>query len=126
MTSFQNLLLFFCICTYILVAYQIILCPDTQYTADIAGTVLITAVMSLDSVPVLPFSSGNTVVAISSHIDTVYDCHNSIADRKSMFDGGTNCGKGGPIVTAIHGPGGPLVVPCLVRPDHLRCGPPAA
>ena len=55
--------------TYILVAYRIILCPDT--TADIAGMVLITAVMSLDSVPVLPFSSGNTVVAISSHIDTV-------------------------------------------------------
>ena len=47
----------------------IILCPDT--TADIAGMVLITAVMSLDSVPVLPFSSGNTVVAISNHIDTV-------------------------------------------------------
>ena len=44
-------------------------CPDT--TADIAGMVLITAVMSLDSVPVLPFSSGNTVVAISSHIDIV-------------------------------------------------------
>ena len=55
--------------TYILVAYRIILCPDT--TADIAGMVLITAVMSLDSVPVLPFSSGNTVVAISSHIDTI-------------------------------------------------------
>ena len=55
--------------TYILVAYRIILCPDI--TADIAGMVLITAVMSLDSVPVLPFSSGNTVVAISSHIDTV-------------------------------------------------------
>ena len=44
--------------TYILVAYRIILRPDT--TADIAGMVLITAVMSLDSVPVLPFSSGNT------------------------------------------------------------------
>ena len=38
--------------TYILVAYRIILCPDT--TVDIAGMVLITAVMSLDSVPVLP------------------------------------------------------------------------
>ena len=41
--------------TYILVAYRIILCPDI--TADyIAGMVFITAVMSLDSVPVLPFS----------------------------------------------------------------------
>ena len=55
--------------TYILVAYRIILYPDT--TADIAGMVLITTIMSLDSVPVLPFNSGNTVVAISSHIDTV-------------------------------------------------------
>ena len=45
------------------------MCPDT--TADIADMVLITAVMSLDSVPVLTFSSGNTVAAISSHIDTV-------------------------------------------------------
>ena len=36
-----------------------------------------------------------------------------------MLDGGTNCGKGGTTMSAVHGPGGPLVAPCLVRPDHL-------
>ena len=50
------------------------------------------------------------------------DCHNNIVDRKSMLDGGTNCGKGGTTMAAVHGPGGPLVAPCLVRPDHLRRG----
>ena len=43
-----------------------------------------------------------------------------------MLDGGTNCGKGGTTMAAVHGPGGPLVAPCLVRPatcgaDNLRC-----
>ena len=41
-----------------------------------------------------------------------YDCHNSIADRKSMFDGGTNCGSrtwsGGTIGGTVFGPAGPL------------------
>ena len=26
-----------------------------------------------------------------------------------MFDGGTNCGKGGTTMAAVHGPGGPVV-----------------
>ena len=43
-----------------------------------------------------------------------------------MLDGGTNCGKGGTIMAAVHGPGGPLVAPVLVRLDHLRRGQPTA
>ena len=41
-----------------------------------------------------------------------------------MLDGGTNYGKGGTTMAAVHGLGGPLVAPCLVRPDHLRRGQP--
>ena len=26
-----------------------------------------------------------------------------------MLDGGTNCGKGGTTMAAVHGPGGPLI-----------------
>ena len=40
---------------HILVAYQTILCLDI--TGDIAGMALVTAVISLDSVSVLPLSS---------------------------------------------------------------------
>ena len=38
----------------------------------------------------------------------------------SMLDGGTNCGKGGTTMAAVHGPGGRLVALCSVRSDHLR------
>ena len=41
-----------------------------------------------------------------------------------MLDGGTDYDKGGTTMAAIHGPGGPLVVSCLVRPDHLQHGQP--
>ena len=40
-----------------------------------------------------------------------------------MLDGGTNCGKGGTTMAAVHGPGGPLVVLCVVQLDQLRHGP---
>ena len=43
-----------------------------------------------------------------------------------MLDGGTNCGMEGTTMAAVHGPGGPLVAPCLVRPDRLQCGQPTA
>ena len=47
--------------------------------------------------------------------------YNNIVDRKSMFDGGTNCGKGGTTMAAVHShgetiggtmfdPAGPLAV----------------
>ena len=47
-------------------------------------------------------------------------------DRKSMLDGGTDYGKGGTTMAAVHGPGRPLVAPYLVRPDHLQRGQPTA
>ena len=54
-------------------------------------------------------------------------CHNNIVDRKSRLDGGTDYGKGGTTMAAVHGlGGGQLVVPCLVQPDHLWCGQPTA
>ena len=43
-----------------------------------------------------------------------------------MLDGGTNYGKGGTTMAAVHGQEGPLVAPCLVRLDHLRRGQPMA
>ena len=43
-----------------------------------------------------------------------------------MLDGGTNCGKGGATMAAVHCPGGPLVALCLVQPDHLLRGQPTA
>ena len=43
-----------------------------------------------------------------------------------MLDGGTNCGKGGTTMAAVHDPGGPLVAPCLARLDHLWHGQPTA
>ena len=41
-----------------------------------------------------------------------------------MFDGGTNRGKGGATMAALHAPGRPLMVSCLVWPDHLWRGQP--
>ena len=34
-----------------------------------------------------------------------YDCPKKIANRKLMFDRGTNCGKEGPTMVAVYGPG---------------------
>ena len=45
-------------------------------------------------------------------------------DRKSMLDGGTNCGKGEQLWQPYM-VRGPFMVPCLVRPDHLRHGQPS-
>ena len=58
-------------------------------------------------------------------LETTDDCHNNIVNRKSMLDGGTNCGKGDNNGSCTWS-GVPLVAQFLVRPDHLRHGQPTA
>ena len=43
-----------------------------------------------------------------------------------MFDVGIKCGKWGPTMAAMHGPGGPVMALCLVLLDLLQRKPPAA